>query len=113
MSYKIRSLSKETPFWSAFGLWFTFEPITARLRTANVNDGRPPLPWRRFGNSLDGHAFVFQARRRPESFTWNVPVSDHDLMDGIGAYNTKYRQGDDTFETLLLMALDDDDDDDG
>lgn len=56
---------------------------------------------------------MFQARRRPESFTWNVPVSDHDLMDGIGAYNTKYRQGDDTFETLLLMALDDDDDDDG
>ncbi|KAG9314823.1 hypothetical protein JVU11DRAFT_3916 [Chiua virens] len=32
ISYKIRSLSKETPFWTAFGLWFSFQPVVARYR---------------------------------------------------------------------------------
>jgi len=110
MSYNVRSLSKETPFWSAFCLWFAFEPVLARRRTANIKDGTPPLPWRRFGSSVDGHVFVFIARRRPDSLTWEVPDNDQDLMDGVGAYNTRSRKGDDTFETLLLMALGDDED---
>ncbi|KAI0789898.1 hypothetical protein C8Q75DRAFT_806556 [Abortiporus biennis] len=32
ISYKIRSLAKESTFWSAFGLWFDFEPVFERER---------------------------------------------------------------------------------
>ncbi|KAH9041670.1 hypothetical protein EDB85DRAFT_1842180, partial [Lactarius pseudohatsudake] len=32
ISYKIRSLTKEMAFWSAFGLWFTFAPVLMRAR---------------------------------------------------------------------------------
>jgi len=32
ISYKIRSLLKETPFWSAFGLWFSFVPVLRRRK---------------------------------------------------------------------------------
>lgn len=107
ISYTIRSLSKETPFWSAFGLWFAFEPIMARPSSPNTHDDKLQLHWQRFGTSTDGRAFAFVARRRPESLTWKVPDNDEDLMGGVGAYNTKSRKEDDTFETLLLMALDD------
>ncbi|KAG1750074.1 hypothetical protein EDB19DRAFT_1677772 [Suillus lakei] len=82
MSYKIRSLSKETPFWLAFGLWFSFEP------------------WQRFGSDVgeDGDlAFIFVARRRPESLSWIIPSEDIDLLGG--------KKSDETFETLLLMGL--------
>lgn len=101
MSYKIRSLAKETPFWSSFGLWFEFKPVVAVSSTCKG------ALWSRFQTSSDGHDFVFVARRRPESMTWRVPADDKDLLDGVGAWGTDIRKGDDTFETLLLMGLDD------
>ncbi|KAG9053865.1 hypothetical protein FS842_006927 [Serendipita sp. 407] len=30
MSYRVRSLEKESPFWRAFGTWFDFEPVLTR-----------------------------------------------------------------------------------
>ncbi|KAF8348927.1 putative methyltransferase-domain-containing protein [Amanita rubescens] len=74
MSYKIRSLSKEMPFWSAFGLWFEFSPVLARRRQGT---------WSRFTPSgSDDVVFIFIARRRPESFQWEIPTNDSDLLTG-------------------------------
>ncbi|KAJ7761957.1 putative methyltransferase-domain-containing protein [Mycena maculata] len=91
ISYKIRSLAKETPFWSAFGLWFEFTPVLVQK-----TDLRHVSPLHRLGSDLEDPTFVFVARRREQSFHWNVPPNDEDLM----------HSGDDTFETLLLMSLD-------
>ncbi|KIM53259.1 hypothetical protein SCLCIDRAFT_1222989, partial [Scleroderma citrinum Foug A] len=113
ISYKIRSLPKESPFWSAFGLWFTFQPVLFRRGATYCNDGGMieelgELQWSRFGaanaDSKD-HTFIFVAYRRPESFAWEVPPSDWDLIDGVGARGTPARKGDDTFETMLFMTM--------
>jgi hypothetical protein len=108
MSYKIRSLAKEAAFFSAFGLWFAFEPVVARPNTKKGETLQSP--WSRFGTSLDGQDFVFVARRRPESMTWSLPDDDQKLLDGVGAWGTDSRKSDDTFEMLLLMGLDNEDD---
>ncbi|KAI6006608.1 putative methyltransferase-domain-containing protein [Pisolithus orientalis] len=100
VSYKVRSLQKETPFWAAFGLWFAFHPVLFRHRR--------PL---RLSVVADDHVlgedqtFVFVAHRRPESMSWEIPQSDQDLIDGVGARGTSLRKADDTFETLLFMAM--------
>ena len=107
ISYKIRSLAKETSFWSAFGLWFAFEPVMAR-RIVKGDGSRQS--WTRFGLSFDDHAFVLTAKRRDESLTWQVPDDDRNLMDGVGAWGTEVRKGDDTFETLLLMNIQENED---
>ncbi|KDQ56973.1 hypothetical protein JAAARDRAFT_194164 [Jaapia argillacea MUCL 33604] len=107
ISYKIRSLSKETPFWSAFGLWFTYHPVLWRI---SPREGGPPSAWRRYGAlSEDSDIFVFVAHRKPESHQWTVPDSDVDLLGGVGALGTTRMKSDDTFETLLLSNLDEDD----
>lgn len=106
LSYKVRSLTKETPFWSAFGLWFTFEPVLAKRKA--FAEEEPDSSWRCFGSSSSEDSFVFVAHRRAESFSWIVPPTDQDLLDGVGAWGTKSRKGDDTFEILLLMMLDED-----
>ncbi|KAJ7067137.1 putative methyltransferase-domain-containing protein, partial [Mycena amicta] len=98
ISYRIRSLAKETPFWSAFGLWFDFAPVLVQ-DTENTS-------WRRFGAELPDPTFVFVAHRRKESFNWTVPASDADLLTGVFAQGSQMPKGDDTFETLLLMSLD-------
>ncbi|KAI3601023.1 tumor-related protein [Moniliophthora roreri] len=101
ISYKIRSLAKETPFWSAFGLWFSFEPVLEQdLAIKGSNSS-----WRRFGSDMEGPLFVFIARRRPESHNWNVPSDDKDLLKGMGANGTLQPKESDTFESLLFMVL--------
>lgn len=101
MSYKIRSLSKETIFWSAFGLWFDFHPILVLdTSTSGCNE------WNRFGN--DDNTCLFVAHRRHESYKWKIPPLDEDLLGGLGAWGTDSRKGDDTFENLLLMSLEQD-----
>ncbi|KAF8557121.1 hypothetical protein OG21DRAFT_1505750 [Imleria badia] len=114
ISYKIRSISKETPFWSAFGLWFSFHPILARHRVRPIESKHAPLDdepdatevWRQFGTLEDtDRTFVFVAHRRPESFAWHVPETDKELMEGVGARGTAATKGDDTFETILLMSM--------
>ncbi|KAJ7678975.1 putative methyltransferase-domain-containing protein [Mycena polygramma] len=103
ISYKIRSLAKETPFWSAFGLWFEFAPVLVKKEGPNAT-------WQRFGSSFEDPTFVFVARRRKESLEWKLPPDDDDLMHGVMARGTLSPKGDDTFETLLLMSLDGPDD---
>lgn len=101
ISYKIRSLPKETPFWSAFGLWFEYAPVLA-LRV-----GLEAGAWCRFPITLDGEdeSYVFVARRRSESRTWTIPENDRDLLAGVGAWGTSEGKVDDSFETMLLMSL--------
>lgn len=101
LSYKIRSLSKEVPFWSAFGLWFTFTPVLVRARSEG-NSSR----WERFDSGGDGEVFLFVARRKSESFSWNMPEDDVALLEGVGGRGTEERKSDDGFEMLLLMRVD-------
>lgn len=98
ISYQVRSLLKETPFWSAFGLWFEFEPVL-------YNDQDLSHGWQRLGSTLGDDMFIFIARRRGNSFGWNIPANDLDLLGGVGAQNTDMRKEDDKFESLLLMSL--------
>ncbi|KAF9068963.1 putative methyltransferase-domain-containing protein [Rhodocollybia butyracea] len=100
ISYKIRSLSKETPFWSAFGLWFTFEPVLVCETTADKS-----APRERFGSTFEGPMFIFIARRRPESLGWTVPRRDEYLLAGFGAYGKMQPRADETFESLLFMSM--------
>ncbi|KAJ7261801.1 putative methyltransferase-domain-containing protein [Mycena haematopus] len=104
ISYKVRSLAKETPFWSAFGLWFDFSPVLLKKigHETDIDDS----PWQRFGVSLEDPTFVFVAHRRKESLNWQLPPSDEELIQGVMARGTLVPKGDDTFETLLLMSLD-------
>ncbi|KIK55151.1 hypothetical protein GYMLUDRAFT_176135 [Collybiopsis luxurians FD-317 M1] len=104
ISYKIRSLSKETPFWSAFGLWFEFEPVLSCEGTLDCSK----TLWKRFGSALEGPMFIFVARRRPESLTWIVPSDDQALLAGFGAHGTMQAKADETFESLLFMSMVDD-----
>lgn len=112
ISYKIRSLSKESAFWSAFGLWFTFSPVLIRRvandelrdsRASTVPETRGEHTWHIFGT--DG--FIFKGHRRTESTTWTVPDNNDDLLSGIGTRDSEMPQDDDTFETLLMMQLGD------
>ena len=110
ISYKVRSLSKETPFWSAFGLWFSFEPVLVRkTRRTQADDkdvdSEEEDAWSRFGSDGEDNLFIFVGRRRPESLAWDIPPSDTDLLAGVGARGDNSSKSDDTFDTLLLMAL--------
>ena len=100
ISYKVRSLPKESVFWSAFGLWFDFRPVLVRDTSIHSK-----WLWERFGADFDDLTFVFVAYRRPESYDWRVPVLDEDLITGVGACGTDSRKSDDTFESLLVMLM--------
>lgn len=108
ISYKVRSLPKETPFWSAFGLWFKFVPVLARSRRfGDSSSVTPEESYTRFspGDPAD-EMFVFVATRRPESLAWLIPEDDTSLLGGVGACGSASRKWDDQFEQLLLMGMD-------
>ena len=98
ISYKIRSLAKESSFWSAFGLWFKFQPVLIRDKSSDSE-------WRRFCSDLDDTTFLFVAHRRAESFDWKIPALDDELLGGVGAHGKNSRKCDDTFENLLIMTI--------
>ncbi|KAG8785373.1 hypothetical protein FRC12_017683 [Ceratobasidium sp. 428] len=97
IGYKVRSLTKETPFWQVFGTWFTFAPVLA----IETGPGEVEAGWSRFGHATDTHIFV--ATRRPQSFQWDIPNEDSQLMNGFGPNPSRL---DDTFESLLLLGID-------
>jgi hypothetical protein len=86
-SDRIRSLTKEMPFWRTLGRWFSFQPVLER---------RGDEAWRRLGWDEPALSFVFVAHRRPETLTWHCPEEDDELLHGAG--------GDDTFEILLMLC---------
>ncbi|KDQ13551.1 hypothetical protein BOTBODRAFT_111314 [Botryobasidium botryosum FD-172 SS1] len=87
LSYKVRSLQKESPFWFAFGAWFSFHPVLYRHKKV------PPSQWNRFGSSTS--SFVFVATRKQETLGWTVPEDDTALMG----------RGDMAFEQILLFDM--------
>ncbi|EAU85547.2 hypothetical protein CC1G_06260 [Coprinopsis cinerea okayama7 len=98
ISYMLRSLTKETPFWSAFGLWFTFVPVFVKERDDSE--------WQPIGSILgEDPTYIFHAKRRPESYTWVIPDSDQDLLAGVGAGGSPSRKWDTTFESLLFLSM--------
>ena len=125
ISYRIRSLPKETPFWSAFGLWFSYEPVLYRrygprqsplpsprargdcekghfpLNTHSTED--PEEEWTRY--HAPSSTYIFVARRKSISLGWNVPEDDRDLLGGVGAHGDQRQKGDDAFDLMLLMNL--------
>jgi len=98
MSYKVRSLTKESAFWAAFGLWFEFRPVLVREKLGPNSD-----QWRCFGINSDDTTFLFVARRRPESYLWTIPLLDEDLLSGVGVNGSDFPKSDDTFESLLMI----------
>ncbi|EIW57675.1 uncharacterized protein TRAVEDRAFT_126360 [Trametes versicolor FP-101664 SS1] len=112
LSYKMRSLAKETPFWTAFGLWFEFAPVLARRRPSLAEEAQstveaPVEEWSRFspGDDLD-ETLVIVATRRPGSMLWQIPEDDTALLAGAGAYGTDSSKSDDQFERFLLLGMD-------
>ena len=119
ISYRIRSLQKESPFWSAFGLWFSYEPVLYRrcrpfhrgdddygsdrplLNTYSNKD--PEMDWARY--HTPSSTYIFIARRKGTSLGWSVPEGDKDLLEGVGAYGDQRQKGDDTFDLMLLMGM--------
>ncbi|KAI1796932.1 hypothetical protein LXA43DRAFT_494625 [Ganoderma leucocontextum] len=109
ISYKIHSLAKETPFWSAFGLWFEFTPVLIRRKQPTSGDPLPDVTaeWVKFSpGDVDDETFVLVATRRPESFSWTIPDGDRALLTGVGAYGSTSSKSDEQFEQLLLMGMD-------
>ncbi|TFK93684.1 hypothetical protein K466DRAFT_478202 [Polyporus arcularius HHB13444] len=110
ISYKVRSLAKETPFWNAFGLWFEFAPVLVRRRKP-PGDALADTPvreesWERFApGDVADEMFVLVATRRMESRKWRIPKEDAALLSGEGAYDTDVPKADDQFEQLLLMRM--------
>ncbi|KAJ3525036.1 hypothetical protein NMY22_g10740 [Coprinellus aureogranulatus] len=109
-------MTKEAPFWSAFGLWFSFYPVSCLPPPSPAGDGveeeeeeeeEEGREWRRFGSEQEDQVFVFIAKRRPESHSWTVPDDDKQLLQGVGANGTNVPKSDDTFESLLLLSMDD------
>lgn len=100
LSYKLRSLTKESPFWSAFGLWFDYRPVL-------IQENDQWSVFQGMSNVIEKEeTFIFVGRRRSESLAWDVPTTDTDLLDGVGAGGTTSRKGDDTFESILFMSMD-------
>jgi len=111
------------PFWSAFGLWFSYEPVLYRphhqslLESLQENangerngppcnthsNGDPEAKWARYHASSS--TYIFIARRKSVSLAWTVPEGDKDLLEGVGADGNQRRKADDAFELMLLMDL--------
>lgn len=135
ISYKIRSLTKEQPFWSALGSWFDFQAVDSRLipgqtpstNTLDATDGTVHT-WHRFGSEAQDYAatagsdqelFVFVGHRRKETIGCLAPESDADLMHGkrlrpcverLGEWGPRHvlespSSGQDYFEWLLLSKM--------
>lgn len=123
VGYKVRSLTKEQPFWTAFGAWFDMLPVECRApgeRESHVfgslasHTGRAPAAAARGGQApADGEFFVFIARRRPATLAATPPASDALLLagqkvvryDGGQEIYDPDHSGTDTFEWLMLGRL--------
>jgi len=107
ISYKIRSLPKESPFWSAFGLWFDWAPVLYYEKTADSSpdaaDNSSVASWTRYHSASSTYLFV--AQRKVASLSWKIPESDLDLLEGVGAEGDDSRKADEGFEVMLLMEL--------
>ncbi|KAK4692457.1 hypothetical protein P7C70_g9123, partial [Phenoliferia sp. Uapishka_3] len=109
-AYKVRSLVREEPFWSAFeGRWFDMESVLTRSTPPASSSPAKDPPCVRFGEEDDIHIFV--CTRRPSTFDLPIPSSDEHLMRGSPGDATS---ASDQFELMLFsgISLDSDSEDD-
>jgi hypothetical protein len=117
ISYKVRSLAKEEPFWRAFGVWFDFHPVLCRaVKQAQGSE------WRRLGTlkvdlfsrhrDVDEEAedtiFVFHAVRKLSTLDKLIPNEDSDLMAGYSLDQEGRRHqglGSEQFELIMMNCL--------
>lgn len=117
-SYKIRSLTKEQPFWCGLSAWFELTQVDYQRDArapkqpfgAHASHFGPYVPpCSADGQPLDDY-FLFVAHRRPESQRWDVPTNDAALLQGQyvseGQWHTALTTG--TFEWLLLSRATED-----
>lgn len=95
IAYKIRSLSKEEPFWSNLGVWFNVSTVSCRYLPDR--DQTHWGSWHRFGSfasDVDGSNrsieqdseddyFIFIAERKSSTFHFEAPTEDDKLMSGF------------------------------
>lgn len=118
IAYKIRSLTKEQPFWCGLSAWFELTQVDYQrdprapkqpfgAHTSHFGSRAPPCT--PDGQPLDDY-FLFVAHRRPETHVWAVPESDAALLQGQyvheGQMRTALTTG--TFEWLLLSRATED-----
>lgn len=113
IGYKIRSLTKEQPFWAAFGAWFDFQvvycaPATRPTAWAPLGSDAAHLAHGPPGQVPDDY-FVFVAHRRPATLRQAPPASDAQLLQGFRVVEKEPHEvmdtdmsGVDTFEWLML-----------
>ena len=113
MGYKVRSLTKEQPFWTAFGAWFDFAPVLCTEHAHNKVTFVPfgsraahlahTVPADADGCPLDDY-FLLVAHRKAATLAWAPPASDAQLL--AGCYDTGHDiisgQGTDAFEWMLM-----------
>ncbi|PWN25144.1 hypothetical protein BDZ90DRAFT_262592 [Jaminaea rosea] len=132
IAYKIRSMTKEMPFWTALGRWFDVEVVHCRRQRRAVRSGgdvekqdpRASEEWHRFGSlrgdlddGLDEEGdetsedayFVLIARRKACTQGWSAPPEDDQaLMAGWMHRDEDRRRGDggaDWLEWSLMSAI--------
>lgn len=132
ISYKIRSLIKEQPFWSALDSWFDFRAVDCRsIPRPSVSHTSPQAEettesdWHRFGSegqdydaspTSDQELFVFVGYRRRDTIGCLAPENDAELMqgkrsrprqdaDGESIVKLESSSGQDYFEWLLLANM--------
>lgn len=113
IAYKIRSLSKEQPFWNNLGVWFDVEIVACRYRNKQNKWGSS----HRFGSftadldesqrdtetDAEDDYFVFIARRKKTTHHFEAPGDDEKLMSGYMFCNDP-ASGDTPSETRLVRG---------
>lgn len=112
LAYKIRSLTKEQPFWTGLSAWFD-------LTWVQCTPSDPAAPWRPFGTHASHFAyappcdetgaplddyFLFAAQRKEASLQWTCPDEDALLLQGLYMADGQPipAPGTDAFEWILL-----------
>lgn len=96
ISYKIRSLVREEPFWSALGRWFELTPLELPT-TKPLLPSLLPLP-----SLPPKEAHLLSLSRKPTTLTIEIPLENEQVMRG--STNDKIKE-DDQFEIWLLGGI--------
>lgn len=111
IGYKIRSLTKEQPFWAAFGAWFDFRPVycaPASRPTAWAPLGADAAHLSHAPGVVPDDFFVFVAHRKRHTLAQSAPAHDDALLAGrrvVDAATQTYDadvSGTETFEWLMM-----------
>lgn len=115
IAYKIRSLAKEQPFWTALGAWFDLAwtqctiPLQAPapFGTRATHFVHPP-PCDAHGTPLDDYLLLI-AHRKPHTLAWERPKNASALLSGMYIVHGEHVHGSgtDTFEWIMLSAASD------